>query len=203
MRLKLYCNRYEHFKDPLVCSVNCVYRTRCQDFALFYDERRDEIDALVADYYQTRSTNEPRSASPAPIATVADVLTLIRLEVKKEMSEVVYIWIGADDRAELVETEEVLRRAERGAKAKHIYKVAQEMELRFQLVPRKRIEKAKRIVAVEAERAASRRSRLRPVTTITQPDEDHRTPMTPITSTEQQPATPVRPRRSRVAKASG
>lgn len=199
MRLKLYCNRYEHFKDPLVCSVNCVYRTRCQDFALFYDERREEVDALVADYYQTRSTNKTRSATPAPIAAVADVRTLIRLEVKKEMSEAAYIWVGADDRAELLETEEVLRRAERGAKAKHIYKVAQEMELRFQLVPRKRIDKAKRTVAVEAERAAARRSRLRPVTTITEPDEDR---LVPITSAEQ-PATSVRPRRSRVAKASG
>lgn len=199
MRLKLYCNRYEHFKDPLVCSVNCVYRTRCQDFALFYDERRDEVDALVADYYQTRSTNKTRSAMPAPIAAVADVRTLIRLEVKKEMTEAAYIWVGADDRAELLETEEVLRRAERGAKAKHIYKVAQEMELRFQLVPRKRIDKAKRTVAIEAERAAARRSRLRPVTTITEPDEDR---LVPITSAEQS-ATPVRPRRSRVAKASG
>ena len=40
MRLKLYCNRYTHFKDALVCSVNCVYRTRCDDFALFYDANR-------------------------------------------------------------------------------------------------------------------------------------------------------------------
>jgi hypothetical protein len=34
------------------------------------------------------------------------------------------------------------------------------MELRFQLVPRKRIEKAKRAVAVEAERATARRARV-------------------------------------------
>ena len=201
MRLKLYCNRYEHFKDPLVCSVNCVYRTRCQDFALFYDERRDEVDALVGDYYRTRSMNEFRSAASASRVTITDARSLIHLEVKKEMSEAAYIWISADDRAELLETEEVLRRAERGAKAKHIYKVAQEMELRFQLVPRKRIEKAKRAAAVEAERAAARRSRLRPVTTATEPDEDH---LTPITSAEQQQATEVsRPRRARVAKASG
>src|SRR4029453_1175183 len=54
MRLKLYCNRYGHFKDALVCSVNCVYRTRCNDFALFYDEHRGEVDALVSDYYDSR-----------------------------------------------------------------------------------------------------------------------------------------------------
>ncbi|MDT7604402.1 MAG: hypothetical protein QOF61_2399, partial [Acidobacteriota bacterium] len=41
MRLKLYCNRFGHFKDALVCSVNCAYRKRCRDFALFYDEHRE------------------------------------------------------------------------------------------------------------------------------------------------------------------
>src|SRR5947209_4060779 len=40
MGLKLYCNRYAHFKDPIVCAIVCPYRTRCQDFALFYDDRR-------------------------------------------------------------------------------------------------------------------------------------------------------------------
>ena len=54
MRLKLYCNRFGHFKDALVCSVNCAYRTRCRDFALFYDEHRAETDALVAEYYEAR-----------------------------------------------------------------------------------------------------------------------------------------------------
>ena len=203
MRLKLYCNRYEHFKDPLVCSVSCVYRTRCQDFAIYYDQRRAEVDALVSDYYRRRSTAEPRSAAPTSRVNITDARSLIRLEVKKEMPEAAYIWIGADDHAELLETEEVIRRAERGSKAKHIYKVAQEMELRFQLVPRKRIEKAKRIVAVEAERAAARRSRLRPVaTTTTKPDEDHLTPIAP--TQEQQPtAAPPRPRRARVVKAAG
>src|SRR5215207_8702871 len=53
MRLKLYCNRYEHFKDALVCSVNCAYRTRCRDFALFYDERREDVDGAVAAYYES------------------------------------------------------------------------------------------------------------------------------------------------------
>lgn len=172
MRLKLYCHRYTHFKDALVCSVNCVYRTRCQDFALFYDEHRAELDTLVADYFDAR--REPKKSVPnlaaharalpvlqaAPaVATPAALRTLIRLEVKREMAEAFYIWIDREDRAELIETEEVLRRAERGAKAKHIYKVAQEMELRFQLVPRKRIDKAKRTAAVEAERADARRSR--------------------------------------------
>ncbi|MDQ3255160.1 MAG: hypothetical protein M3458_19635 [Acidobacteriota bacterium] len=168
MSLKLYCNRYAHFKDALVCSVNCIYRTRCRDFALFYDEHRAGVDASVADYYTARRTSLDDSVSPAPrralpvvpaVATPTDMRELIRLEVKREMVEAVYIWVDKEDRAELIATEEVLRRAERGAKAKHIYKVAQEMELRFQLVPRKRIEKVKRTVADEAERAQARRNR--------------------------------------------
>lgn len=207
MRLKLYCNRYQHFKDPLVCSVNCVYRTRCQDFALFYDEHRNVVDAIVGDYYnKTRTTNKPRSMASVPLTNVTDARSLIRLEVKKQMPEAAYIWIGADDRAELLETEEVLRRAERGAQAKHIYKVAQEMELRFQLVPRKGIEKAKRVAAVEAERAAARRSRLRPVTTtataVLEPDKEQLAPIA-LAEHQQQTTAVSRPRRQRTAKAGG
>jgi hypothetical protein len=171
MRLKLYCNRYTHFKDALVCSVSCVYRTRCHDFALFYDGRREEVDALVAEYYDARRAQE--SHAPAadadaphphliPVARPEELHKLIRLEVLREMADSVYIWIDKEDRAELLETPEVLRRAERGQKAKHIYRVAQEMELRYQLVPRKRIEKAKRVAADEAERTEARRTRRAP-----------------------------------------
>jgi hypothetical protein len=177
MRLKLYCNRYGHFKDALVCSVNCVYRTRCNDFALFYDDNRAEVDALVSDYYEARREQEQRQQSTAkpdgrahniltpaqraPIARPEELRKLIRLEVLREMAESVYIWIDKEDHAELLETGEVIRRAERGQKAKHIYRVAQEMELRYQLVPRKRIDKARRVAAEESERADARRTRRR------------------------------------------
>lgn len=172
MRLKLYCNRYAHFKDALVCSVSCVYRTRCHDFALFYDEHREDVDALVTDYYAGRRAEHEGPAARAasrslPLAPVAatvlarpeDVRNLIRLEVKRKMTEAYYIWVDKEERAELLTTEEVLRRAERGHKARSIYRVSQEMELRYQLVPRKRIEKAKRVAAEESERSEARRAR--------------------------------------------
>ena len=172
MRLKLYCNRYGHFKDALVCSVNCAFRTRCNDFALFYDEHRAEVDALVSDYYDARRGQQggdaPRAAADStlthiqPVARPEEMRKLIRLEVLREMAEALYIWIDKEDRAELLETTEVLKRAERGQKAKNIYRVSQEMELRYQLVPRKRIDKAKRVAAVEAERAEARRTRRTP-----------------------------------------
>ena len=171
MRLKLYCNRYGHFKDALVCSVNCAFRTRCNDFALFYDEHRAEVDALVSDYYDARRGQEgdaPRAAEDStltriqPVARPEEMRKLIRLEVLREMAESFYIWIDKEDRAELLETADVLRRAERGQKAKSIYRVSQEMELRYQLVPRKRIEKAKRVAEVAAERAEARRTRRPP-----------------------------------------
>jgi hypothetical protein len=56
MRLKLYCNRYAHFKDAIVCSVSCPYRTRCQDFAIFYDENRAGVDSLVEDYFAVHAS---------------------------------------------------------------------------------------------------------------------------------------------------
>ena len=195
MRLKLYCNRYAHFKDAIVCSVNCPFRTRCQDFALFYDANREDVDALVEDYFAARN-----QAKPAPRLTVlaanatAGMRELIRLEVKREMPEAAYIWIGKDDQAELLELDEIIRRAERGAKAKNIYRVAQEMELRYQLVPRKRIEKAKRVVAAEAERAAARGRRPRPVA-IT-PPAAAAAPLSPIPATETVTPLPTRRRKA-------
>jgi hypothetical protein len=201
MRLKLYCNRYAHFKDALVCSVSCVYRTRCDDFALFYDGHRSDVDELVADYYAARREREghketgaaspDRTARVAPVARPEELSKLIRLEVLREMAEALYIWIDKEDRAELLETGEVLRRAERGQKAKHIYRVSQEMELRYQLVPRKRIEKAKRAAAAETERAEARRTRrtnVRPPAPVPFP--------APVASTDK-PAEAPAPRRAR------
>jgi len=202
MGLRLYCNRYAHFKDPLVCSVVCPFRTRCQDFALFYDAHRDEVDVLVEGYFAAQAATQPKPpraifASAAPPALMR---ALIKLEVKREMPETTYIWIGKDDQAELLNLEEIIRRAERGAKAKNIYKVAQEMELRFQLVPRKRIEKAKRTVAAEAERAAARRSsRLRPVAVEAPPV----TLATVPAANAQAAPTSTRRARTRIAKAAG
>lgn len=161
MGLKLYCNRYAHFKDPIVCAVVCPYRTRCRDFALFYDERREETDALVADYYSARG-EAPKKERARLHVVQTEMRSLLSLEVKRAMPESSFIWIGKDDQAELLNYEEIIRRAERGQKPRTIYKVSQEMELKFQLVPRKRIEKAKRIVAEETERATARRNRSRP-----------------------------------------
>ena len=206
MSLRLYCNRYSHFKHPLVCSVNCPYRTRCADFALFYDENRAEVDTLVEDYFAQRSESDvkvskPREGAFLPTAVPVALRTLIRLEVKREMADAKYIWIGKEDQAELLDHEEVIKRAERGWKAKHIYKVAQEMELRFQLVPMKRIEKARRAAEADAERAAARRrsQRPRPVPV------EGPAPLKPVPAIETAQSSTAQPRRARtrVAKAAG
>lgn len=195
MRLRLYCNRYSHFKDALVCSVNCVYRARCGDFALFYDAHHNDVNEMVGDYFAAQRDKKavtPTRALPVihASATGDGFRSLIRLEVKREMAEVAYIWIGADDRAELIELGEVLKRAERGKKPARIYKVAQEMELRFQLVPRKRIEKAKRAAEADAARANARRSRGKLPTSVTSSISDDMPPASaPV-------APPARARRS-------
>ena len=210
MGLKLYCNRYAHFKDALVCSVNCLYRTRCQDFALFYDEHRETVDTLVGDYYAGRRAHE-LSAPPVatsrslpvvqvmkPIATAVDMRELIRLEVKQEMAEAAYIWIDKEGRAELLGHDEVLRRAARGTKPQTIYKVAQEMELKFQLVPRKRIEKARRLAEVEQERAVARRTRrttAKPASTQAFDELDEATPATTSIAAAASGGAPRRTRR--------
>jgi hypothetical protein len=117
------------------------------------------------------------------------------------MAEASYIWIGKDDQAELLELEEIIRRAERGAKAKHIYRVAQEMELRYQLVPRKRIEKARRVVEAEAERASARSNSRRPRRPVpVEPPAP--TPFTPV-ATVNAAVPPARRTRTRIAKVVG
>ena len=202
MSLKLYCNRYGHFKDALVCSVNCAFRTRCNDFALFYDEHRAEVDGLVSDYYDARRGQGPSGPSAEagdstltrirPVARPEEMRKLIRLEVLREMAESFYIWIDKEDRAELLETADVLRRAERGQKAKSIYRVAQEMELRYQLVPRKRIEKARRVAEAAAERADARRTRrppARPTAPVPFP--------APVAADDSEREAPPAPRRAR------
>lgn len=204
MGLRLYCNRYGHFKHPLVCAVNCPYRTRCRDFALFYDENRAEVDLLVEEYFAQRiavdgKDRKRRERAFIPTAVPVSMRTLIRLEVKREMAEANYIWIGKDDQAELLDHEEVIKRAERGSKAKHIYKVSQEMELRFQLVPLKRIEKARRAAEADAERAAARRRAPRPRPMAVEAP----APLKPVPAIETQAAPGARRSRTRVAKAAG
>lgn len=223
MGLKLYCNRYAHFKDALVCSVNCPHRTRCQDFALFYDEHRADVDALVGNYYDRRRAKETQAppvivaasrrslpvvvAVPVlkPVATgVVNMSELICLEVKREMAEATYIWIDKDGRAELLGQEEVLRRAARGTKPLTIYKVAQEMELKFQLVPRKRIERARRLAEVEEERSVARRTRRTTAKPAASPQafdelDEETLPASHIAAAAA--AAPRRPRRPRTLKA--
>ena len=204
MSLRLYCNRYGHFKDALVCSVSCAYRTRCHDFALFYDDHRADVDALVGDYYADRRAQTEAPAPPsrrdaalvhiAPVARPEALRKLISLEVLREMAESVYIWVDKEDRAELLSTNEVLRRAERGQKAKSIYQVSREMELRYQLVPRKRIEKARTAAAAEAERTEARRAARRGSNTKQAP-----APVpfpVPVAPVEEAPSAPA-PRRAR------
>jgi hypothetical protein len=157
---------------------------------------------VVEQYFAGRALDPQRPRTLVRADAAVDMRALIRLEVKREMAEATYIWIGKDDQAEVLELDEIIRRAERGAKAKNIYRIAQEMELRFQLVPRKRIDKAKREVAVEAERAAARRKASRPRPVAVEPLSP--APLTTAASTGEATAQPS-PRRSRprIAKVAG
>ncbi|MEJ7714071.1 MAG: hypothetical protein WKF84_30545 [Pyrinomonadaceae bacterium] len=183
-----------------------MYRTRCRDFALFYDGNREAVDTLAANYFQAQNNNQSKSVRALPLLAVPPVepVGLLRLEVKREMSA--YVWVGQDDRAEVMELDELLRRAENGTKAKHIFKVAQEMELRFQLVPRKGIEKAKRAAAAsaaaESGRAAARKSRITDSSTTNASTQTVSLPEV-TTSAQSAQSTPQRRPRARAAKATG
>ncbi len=165
--MKLYCNRFTHFKDPLVCVVTCPYRKKCGDFALFYAEHREPVNELVLDYYAKSGKPKPKAKRNLPVYNLelqpVALRELYTLETKRIMPDNTFIWIGEDNIAEVLELDDLMVRAEKGEKPKHIFKVAQEMELRFQLVPRKRIEATKRKVEakaeVDAERTAARKNK--------------------------------------------
>jgi hypothetical protein len=166
--VKLYCNRFTHFKDPLVCAVTCPYRQKCSDFALFYAEHREPVNELVLEYYAKSGKPKPKPKPNLPVYNLelqpVALRELYKLEVKRIMADNTFVWIGTDDIAEVLELDDLMVRAEKGEKPKHIFKVAQEMELRFQLVPRKRIEDTKRKVVAkaeaDAERATARKTKL-------------------------------------------
>ncbi|MCA1558111.1 MAG: hypothetical protein LC731_06180, partial [Acidobacteria bacterium] len=88
--------------------MNCPYRTRCPEFALFYDENRAGVDELVEEYFAQRTATDGKQKEISERSFVATAMpvsmrTLIRLEVKREMADVKYIWIGKEDQAELLD----------------------------------------------------------------------------------------------------
>src|SRR5258708_28767883 len=111
MGLKLYCNRYGHFKDPIVCSVVCQYRTRCHDFAIYYDANRVAVDAVVAEYFTAR--NEParkkRNANIAAVAVPGQLRNLISLGGKREMAVNRYRWVNQGGSEEVLEIEHIIK----------------------------------------------------------------------------------------------
>jgi hypothetical protein len=60
-----------------------------------------------------------------------------------------YVWIGQDDRAEVMSLEQVLQAADEGRKPKHIFLTKQELILRYQLVPKSRQEAAPKEIGVK------------------------------------------------------
>ncbi|MEW6737087.1 MAG: hypothetical protein AB1489_37720 [Acidobacteriota bacterium] len=133
LSLKIYCPVYQHYKNTIVCSLSCSLRDRCRDFQQFYQENRAAQDAVVSAYIE-RNRKLP-----------ADSLLVIQYSlevVRKNMSDT-YVWIGQDGKAQVMTYDELIQVAENGEKPKHIFLVKQELALRYQLVPKSRVEETK------------------------------------------------------------
>src|SRR5438445_7413128 len=96
--LKIYCPVYNHIKNTIVCSLCCPLRDRCQDFQQFYEANRAAQDASVSEYIQSHRRLPPGSL----------LIIQYSLEVLKKKMNDTYIWIGADDRAEVLTYEQIL-----------------------------------------------------------------------------------------------
>jgi hypothetical protein len=131
--LKIYCPVFNHIKNTIVCSLCCSLRDRCKEFQQFYQENRVAQDASVNDYIESH-----RRLPPGSLLIIQYSLEV----VKKHMSDT-YVWIGQDDRAEVMTMEQILQAADEGRKPKHIFLTKQELVLRYQLVPKSRQENSK------------------------------------------------------------
>jgi hypothetical protein len=129
--LKIHCPVFNHIKNTIVCSLCCPLRDKCKEFQHFYSENSAAQDAIVNNYIETHSR------------LPSDSLLIIQysLEVLRKMNDT-YIWIGKDDRAEVLTLEQVLLAAEEGRKPKHIFLAKQELALRYQLIPKSRRDEA-------------------------------------------------------------
>lgn len=132
--LKIHCPVYNHIKNTIVCSLCCPVRDRCKEFQQFYEENRAAQDAFVSDYIESH-----RKLPPGSLLIIQYSLEVI----KKKMNDT-YIWIGQDDRAQVLTYEEVLAAADEGKKPKHIFLAKSELILRYQLVPKTRTERPER-----------------------------------------------------------
>lgn len=130
--LKIYCPVFNHIKNTIVCSLCCSLRDKCKDFQKFYSINHEAQEAAVADYIESH-----HQLPQGSLLTIQYIL-----EVLRNMSDT-YVWIDQDDRAEVMNYEQILQAAENGRKPKYIFLTKQELMLRYQLVPKNRQETAK------------------------------------------------------------
>ncbi len=129
----IYCPRNKHFKDTLVCRLNCPTARRCRIFQDYAAANGPELEARLEEYLAQRSGRFDRHFS---------------LEVKSVMKEELFMVLDEEGKTVLMKREEVLKQAEKGVHFRHIYRISHEMELRYQLVPKQ--EKASRRAAKSA-----------------------------------------------------
>lgn len=129
----VYCPRFKHFKDTLVCRLNCPSARRCRVFQDYAALHGPALEERIAEYLAQRPGRFDRQFS---------------LEVKSHMKEEMFMVVDEEGKTQLMKREEILKLAEKGGHFRHIYRISHEMELRYQLVPKQ--EKASRRSAAKA-----------------------------------------------------
>jgi hypothetical protein len=129
----VYCPRFTHFKDTLVCRLNCPSARRCGIFQEYAAVHGPDLEERIAAYLAQRPGRFDRQFS---------------LEVKSIMKEETFMVVDEEGKTQLMKREEILRLAEKGGHFRHIYRISHEMELRYQLVPKQ--EKVSRRAAPKA-----------------------------------------------------
>lgn len=117
----IYCPRFRHFKDVLVCRINCPVSRKCPVFREFEKYNRAELEQRLDLYLAAYPDRYQR---------------VFYLEVKATMKDELFLVLDPDNKPYLLKREDVLQRAEKGERFNGIYKISQEMELRYQLVPK-------------------------------------------------------------------
>jgi hypothetical protein len=117
----VYCPKFKHFKDTLVCRLNCPGSRRCRVFQEYLRTDGAELSARLDAYLALHPGRYDRN---------------FYLEVIRVVKEEIYLAIDTTGKPVLLKKEEILQRAEKGERFPNIYKISHEMELRYQLVPK-------------------------------------------------------------------
>ena len=120
--MNIYCKRYNHFKDILVCKLSCPYERKCKEFQQLYLDKGREIRWFVYKYMQKYPDKNYK------------IYLVPKKGRKPTMKQYVCIREG---NVQILNEEEIVERTKQGEFFQTYFEVGREMEIQIKLAPKK------------------------------------------------------------------